>query len=289
MELNKGIPQYLLEKSNVVKMILFTAAFALVFINVYSPFDSRQWIKDMSEFRYFVSSCILVLSGVAVVAVSRVIMYKRYSGKERELSLLSYIIWVAVELCAMALVFVALEVFFFNDSRDIMELMRISLKNTILVLLLPYSLAWLYFSWCDKSKRLQGMETENASATSQEYETNMTRQMVLFADSKGEVKLSIKLCDLLYIKGADNYVTIYYKNGSVIESALVRNTMKQIEIDLKDKGIVRCHRSYMVNRQHIKMFSKERDGFVVKLETEPALQISVSKSYVNDVFELFDK
>jgi hypothetical protein len=289
MDLNKSIPQYLLEKGNVVKMILFTAVFALVFINVYSPFDSRQWIKDISEFRYFVLSCILVLSGVAIVAVSRVIMYKIYSDGKRELSLFSYLVWTACELCAMSAGFVVMEVFFFHDSRDIMELMRISLKNTALVLLLPYSVSWLYFSWCDKTKRLQGMTSDGASSSEQEAELNKQRQMVVFTDSKGDVKLSIKLCDLLYLKGTDNYVTIFYKIGSSIGNTLVRNTMKQMEHDLKEKGIVRCHRSYMVNRQHIKMFAKERDGFVVKLETDPPMQISVSKSYVNDVFELFER
>jgi len=32
------IPAYLTEKSNIVRLILFTAAFALIFINLYAPF-----------------------------------------------------------------------------------------------------------------------------------------------------------------------------------------------------------------------------------------------------------
>jgi hypothetical protein len=37
-DLQKEIPAYLMLKSNIVRLILFTAFFALIFINVYAPF-----------------------------------------------------------------------------------------------------------------------------------------------------------------------------------------------------------------------------------------------------------
>lgn len=287
MDFERNIPTYLLEKSNVVKMILFTAVFALVFINVFSPFNSRQWIPEASDFKYFVLSCVLVLSGMAVVALSRVIMYKIYSGGRKGLSLMAYLSWVACEIFFMSVVFSLFEIFFFNDERDVMLIMKISFKNTSWVLLLPYCLTWLYFSWCDKNQKLKTI-VDDAGGTDGDAAGKVLKTMINFTDSKGEVKLCVRLADLLYIKGADNYITIFHRSGSQIESVMVRNTMKYAESSLKDKGIVRCHRSYMVNKRYIKMFSKVKDGFEVKLETEPSVQIPVSKSYVNDVFELLD-
>lgn len=286
MEFEKKIPSYLLEKSNVVKMIVFTAVFALIFINIFSPFNSRQWIPEISEFRYFILSCVLVLSGVAVVAISRVIMYKRYSSEQRELSLKSYLLWVAAEIFSMSVVFSLFEILFFNDMRDIFVIMKISFRNTALVLLFPYCITWLYFSWCDKNQKLKTME-ENAGRIETNENAVIVKPMINFYDNKGHLILSVKSEDFIYIKGADNYITVFYRNGMEIENILIRNTMKQVEPTLKEKGVVRCHRSYMVNKSYIKMFSKVKDGLVVKLEINPPMNIPVSKSYVKDVFELF--
>ena len=47
MQLEKNIPSYLLEKDNTIRMILFTAFFALLFINLFQPFGSRDWYKNI--------------------------------------------------------------------------------------------------------------------------------------------------------------------------------------------------------------------------------------------------
>ena len=75
-------PKYLLEKRNQIIMVLFVSIFAIIFINIYKPFESSQWItaRGFSSTRYFVWSSALVLMGMTVVAISRIIMY-RYSQK----------------------------------------------------------------------------------------------------------------------------------------------------------------------------------------------------------------
>ena len=41
-DFQKPIAPYLIEKKNIVNLILFTALFALVFINIYSPFGADR-------------------------------------------------------------------------------------------------------------------------------------------------------------------------------------------------------------------------------------------------------
>ena len=41
--LSNKIPKYVYEKPNIVQLILLTALFALVFINIYKPFSSSNW------------------------------------------------------------------------------------------------------------------------------------------------------------------------------------------------------------------------------------------------------
>ena len=52
---DQKIPSYIYGKQNIVRLILWTALFALVFINIYKPFSSTSWYK-VSEFKFFVLS-----------------------------------------------------------------------------------------------------------------------------------------------------------------------------------------------------------------------------------------
>ena len=69
-----NIPKYINEKSNIIRLVSFTALFALIFINIYKPFDSSSWYK-VTDFMFFVYSSLIILTGVLVVIISRIIMY----------------------------------------------------------------------------------------------------------------------------------------------------------------------------------------------------------------------
>lgn len=73
-DFQKPIAPYLIEKKNIVNLILFTALFALVFINIYSPFGADRWFS-LTRFQFFTYSSLVILTGVLVVVISRIIMY----------------------------------------------------------------------------------------------------------------------------------------------------------------------------------------------------------------------
>lgn len=76
---DQKIPSYIYGKQNIVRLILWTALFALVFINIYKPFSSTSWYK-VSEFKFFVFSSLIILTGVLVVVLSRIILFHWGSG-----------------------------------------------------------------------------------------------------------------------------------------------------------------------------------------------------------------
>ena len=286
MDLSSRVPLYLMTKPNTVKLIVFTALFSLVFINVYRPYDSTHWLTGMSDIKYFLLSSAMVLMGMAVVAISRVIMYKFYGSKGRRMRLWKYLMWIAVEILSMSVTYTIFGMLMLDNDLSVIDKFKVSLWNTSLVLLLPYSVLWLYFSWDDKNKRLQRL---SAVESMRSEGVQMADKVVMtnFYDSKGDIKFSVKLTDLIYIKGADNYITVYYQDGAKMSSVLIRTTMKQAETDLKPQGIIRCHKSYMVNRSHIKTLERKGDGFLVKMEAPLPLSVPITKSYVKDVYELF--
>ncbi len=286
MEYGKNIPKYLVEKGNILKLIFWTAAFALVFINVYQPFNSRNWISDISDLSYFLYSSVLIIIGMSVVAISRVIMYKVVVKRHYPLSLGGYIAWIVAEVLGMSLFFCLVELLLLSDARNFAEIFRISLVNTSLVLLLPYSVLWLYFSWRDKARRLEELKTMQAK-TADEQPVAEANPMIKFSDERGNIRWSIKQNDLLYIQGADNYITVYYRDNNKLAHFMVRNTLKQIEPEMRTRNIIRCHRSFCVNFARIKMLERVKDGVVIRLDFEPPIEIPVSKTYSQEVLNLF--
>ncbi len=136
------IPSYIYEKSNIVRLILLTAFFALVFINIYKPFSSSSWYS-VSEFKFFVFSILIILTGVLVVVISRIIMY--YWGKNHSISNGAYAVWILLEIFFMSL-FYTIYTLILNPEREYLSVFKESAINTSLVLLLPYSALHLYFS-----------------------------------------------------------------------------------------------------------------------------------------------
>ena len=270
--MNEKIPAYFYEKKNSITMILFTALFALLFINLFQPFGSREWYPGVSDTKYFAFSSLIILTGMLVVVISRVIL--TYRSKQHSILYWHYGLWILAEIAAMSIFYTLFAQLFPKDgvTRDISESFRQSLYNTALVLLLPYAISWLYFSWKEKSRLLMHMEQEKG--------TDMrSKTLIPFRDEKGDLKISIMQDNLLYIESADNYATIYYLNKSKQSHYLLRNSLKWMEDNLtKDTPLVRCHRSYIVNMDKVKILKKVKGGIVLELDEENTPDIPVSKT-----------
>jgi DNA-binding LytR/AlgR family response regulator len=175
-----------------------------------------------------------------------------------------------------------LEKFLLKDIRLFTDLVRNSLQNTALVLLLPYSILWLYFSWRDKKEQIERL------ADIQAFSSN-TRDMIPFYDDKGILKFSTKRENLLYLESAENYINICYLNKGKVSKYLLRDTLKKIEENFSGTEIIRCHRSYMVNFEKVKVIRKDKDGLKLEFDNPSVVDIPVSKTYVSSVMLIFSK
>src|ERR1035437_8669513 len=133
--MNTKIPAYLYEKSNVVRLILLTATFALLFINIFQPFGSRGWYPHISNFKYFFFSSLIILTGMLVVVVSRLIMLA-YT-KQNSIQYWQYGLWILVEVLAMSLFYSLFAKYIPKEglNRDFADVFHDSTVNTSWVLL----------------------------------------------------------------------------------------------------------------------------------------------------------
>jgi len=278
-DFQKPIPYYINEKQNIIRLVLFTSLFALVFINAYSPFGADKWYS-LTRLQFFTYSSLTILVGVLVVVISRIIMYnvsKRYSIK-----IWQYLGWICAEIFSMALTYALFEKIILKDTRLFTDLVRNSSRNTALVLLLPYSILWLYFSWQDKKEQIEKL------ADLPPFPEN-SRNMIPFYDDKGILKFSIKKENLLFLESAENYVNICYLNKGKVSKYLLRDTLKKIEDTFSGSEIIRCHRSYIVNFEKVKVIRKDKDGLKLEFDNPSVTDIPVSKTYVNAVMQTFSK
>lgn len=279
MDLQSKIPSFITEKGNIVRLIIFTASFALLFVNFYSPFGVRYWF-NVTQWQMLFYSSLVILTGVLVVVLSRWLMFAL--SKYFTLNYLQFSVWVAAEVFLMALFYAIFEKIYFDDERQFGYLLKTSIQNTALVLLLPYSAIWLYFSYREKKHQLEQITRGNPLP-------DQTKNMIPFHDEKGILRLSVKKENLLYLESSDNYVNIYYQNKEKISKFLLRNTMKKMEELFQNAEIIRCHRSYMVNFEKVKIIRKDKDGLQLELDLQSAIDIPVSRSYIEKVMNTFSK
>lgn len=273
---NQNIPGFICEKKNIVRLILLTALFALVFINIYKPFSSSNWYH-VSDFKFFVFSSLIILTGVLVVVVSRIIMY--YWGKKHPISYGQYMAWIVLEIFFMSL-FYTLYTLSVNPEREWLGVFKGSTINTTLVLLLPYSAIHLYLSYQDSKKRLEQLQIQRA-------ETTAKALVYSFYDEKNELRISIKRTNLLYIESADNYVNIWYMNKGKLTKFMLRNSLKAIEESLADTSVLRCHRSFIANFEQVKVIRRQKDGIYLEFGIEGVPDIPISKTYNEKVTHWF--
>lgn len=277
-DLQKQIPAYLLSKRNIVRLILFTAAFALVFINVYAPFGVYVWFR-VTRWTLLLYSSIITLTGVLVVVISRIIMY--HSSHRYMIRYWQYLIWVLAEVFFMGLFYSLYQKFILIDPRFFPDMLVLSVQNTALVLLLPYSVLWLYFSWAENTKKLEMMGTVKPP--------ELRKGMIHFNDERGVMRFSVKTNNLLYLEAADNYVYIHYLDNEKPARLVLRNNLKKLTEELTETPLVRCHRSFMVNSEKVVLIRREKDGLILELDLPRVITIPVSQTYMDNVMEMFSR
>lgn len=279
-----AIPSFIYKRSNQIAMIIFVPIFALLFITIYRPFNFEHidedtglltWLNISREVLVQLITLGFIFVGMAVVAVSRWIMgvYTR----KRELSYMQYISWVAFEILIMALIF-TIAALFTDTPKPVTTLFYNSLVKTILILLIPYVMCYIYFIWQERVAQLRHIRERLA-----EDETALQAAYVQIYDEKGEMRLSVRREHLFLLESADNYVCVWYINNNSPKKVLVRNTLTKVAKQLESTHIQRCHRSYIINLDLIKVMRREKEGIFVEFGVEGVPDVPISKTYVENI------
>lgn len=269
------IPDYFVTWRNTILQVLFTALFAFLFINIYKPFGAGEWYQE-KWWMFSLGSAALVIVGMIVIIVSRLLMLAR--RRKGPIRIRYYVFSVAAEILFMGAAYAVLELVVLGGVRPFWILLYMAVQNTSLILLIPYIISLLFFSWRENKLTLEQLV----------FQLRAKRHFIPFEDENGVLRLTINSGDLLYLKASDNYVDIIYRSGEKTKTYVLRNTLKKLEGSLDGLPLLRCHRSYMVNVTSVKILKRDKGKFVLWLDEDGSITIPVSRGYADEVLKYFE-
>ncbi len=108
---------------------------------------------------------------------------------------------------------------------------------------------------------------------------NQEVTVILKSNDESE-NVELPISDILFLKGAHNYVEVYYLLEHQVKRILLRSTLKSLFKDLEDfESFIFCHRSYIVNIQQVTTINGNSRGYKVLLKNyEEFIPVSRQKA-----------
>ncbi len=259
------------DKKDRLLFISICFVFAVLFINIFVPFNINRWGSDSGFIQFIRLSSYGFVVGI-VFLFTQFPLRKWFNTSHFKIK--SYILWLLIEISLISLVYIFL---YGNPIGNFYNDLVFSLKYTTLGILLPYSFSMMLINYKNQKKKLKELHRK--------IEKPVFQNLINFSDENGKIKFSIQKKDLLFLESTDNYITIYYKTENKLQRKLIRNSLKNIEESLREQSIIRCHRTYMINISKIESIQRENKQIQLKIEGYENL-IPVSRKYTSVINEV---
>lgn len=115
---------------------------------------------------------------------------------------------------------------------------------------------------------------------------NETDESIVLTSENDKEQLNIEYKNLLFIKSVGNYIEVYFKNDTKIESHILRSSLKRIEDLIKNNVYVyRSHRAYLVNLRNISNVNGNSQGYQLEFD-DTDKYVPVSRKYLKSIRDL---
>jgi LytTr DNA-binding domain len=114
----------------------------------------------------------------------------------------------------------------------------------------------------------------------EKYEEDNLNKSIEFISEAGTDNLTLLVAEVVFIQSADNYVEVAYLEGDNFKKMLIRNTLKNIELQIKPySNFIRCHRTYIVNMHYIEKMNQNYGSYSLTIKGYKE-KIPVSRQYL---------
>ncbi len=273
--MNKKFDRFVQLLNKEIRLLLSISFGIFLFILFFQPFPLERF--DFNNRLLFVAgfgAIVFFFMFLLRIAFPRIIQKNDQNGSEPALSLYLGSL-IILTLCSVAFTFYLRYVGFVSISFYIVF-------KIVLICLAPPVALKLY----DVNK---GLIQQNESLISErktiqkqieKYEEDNLNKSIEFISETGTENLTLLIAEIIFIQSADNYVEIVYMDGNNFKKILIRNTMKNIELQIKPySNFIRCHRSCIVNMHYIEKLHQDYSSHWIILKGYQE-RIPVSRQYL---------
>jgi hypothetical protein len=275
----------LLEPGNIVISLIISVLYALVFLVIYSPYSDTAWF-GLAKSDSFLLTTTFVVASVLFLVISRMLMIFSSKNNTVKMTYFKYSLWLFGEIILIGVFHAILSIVYVELTEfSVSFIVTKSILITLLALGVPYVVSAMWITINDMRNTLLVTDTNNIATDGEAIAQNI--DIINIADNKGVLKLSVKLDNLYYIKAEDNYTIVNYTKNGLLNRYMIRCKIQTIENNFSNTPLMRCHRTYIVNTQKIKVLRHESDGFYMDFDFDGIDPIPVSKTYSEAVVKRF--
>lgn len=275
------VPKYFLRRDFLYRTVALNIVFSIVFLAAYQPFSFTFWI-GVAPLRILLHSAAFYLCCIVLLLASKELFF-RYESVRKELRLRSLVLWTACEFTGIAGIYLAFTFTLgYAMNSTLLELLLRTTGCVFLILSIPMVSIFLYARTKDYQEEIRILKL-NRAADARKVEGTA---LVNFYDHSGALKITASQNDIFFIESQDNYVCIHYLIGDAMENYMLRCSTQEVEEALKETGIVRCHRSFLVNINRIKILQHDKGRAVIVMEDSAGSKVPVSRSYYKELLEV---
>lgn len=248
---------------HLVGLPLFVFGLLLLFC----PFAFKDANITFARYSFHITMIFCIIIGVMLI--SRLTMM--FISRQTTLTLRHYLFLCLFEMM-FASGFSALYLWLISHKNEAYFMFfGYSLVYLSVAMIIPYIVLFLHNQVLEKENQL-----DHASKPVQ-------GEKIRFLDERGNVKLIVSQISILYIQSDENYLRISYLDEGKINTYLLRSSMKRIEELCSKNGLIRCHRSYYINKEHVQVLQKDKEITYAILDVPHTAHIPVSKNYYDQI------
>ncbi len=277
IKLNKWIKQpYYLHTSTSYKITvsfsLFIADF--VFLNLFKPFK----IASLGDSILYVTLGYSLI--MFIVILSSLILLPKLIPKAMHEN--SWNIGKHILLVSFNLSLISILSWYYNDiiqindesSTTFFEMVGYTFSIGLFLIIL-----YLFIDEKYRREKSEKIAKEiNEINTKNKFNNNL-ENVVQISSEETKESYSINVNDIIYITAEGNYACVFLKNKDKINELIIRTTLSKINKQLnKNKNIIRCHKSYIINAKYINRISGNARGYQLHSE-RITFSIPVSRKF----------
>ena len=245
--------------------------FLFLFTLLYNPFGMDVFLAG-SAGHYTRNLILMTVIVLGVLSISRMLMF--ILRRVLDFNWGSYVLWCLMEVVFSGMFLSILLGIGWAGEIPYLKVMSKCIWYLAAITIYPYLIINLLVQLIVTSRLASAPAVDD-------------KALVRFYDDSKRLKLIVAANAILYVQAEENYVHIIHVDNDKVKDFNLRSSMRALEDNLAKHGLVRCHRSYFINPEHVELLKKDPAGYAVaQLRRDGMQPIPVSKRYYDALTKL---